>query len=564
MKLSVFLRLDLMALLFLLVIGLACSASKDSVKLDLAVINGKIWTGDPANPRVEAVGVVDNKVYITGSSKDIKKLVGEKTKLIDLNGRFASPGFIDSHVHFVDGGFYLLGVDLRDAGTKEEFRKRIAEKAKQLPKGAWILGGDWDHELWGGKLPEKEWIDAVTPNNPVFVNRYDGHMSLANSLAIKLAGVTKKTKTPQGGQIIKNRKGEPAGVFKDAAMGLISAFIPEHSEEELTLAVEAALEDARIHGVTTVHDVNYNIERLEVYDKLNKQGRLTCRIYGTVPLSGMEKLDSLKTIEGLKNEFIKLGGVKAFADGSLGSTTAMFFEPYEDEPDTKGILMDLMFPLSKTRERFIKADKAGYQIFIHAIGDSAISLILDIFEEVEKENGKRDSRHRIEHSQHMHPKDYKRYADMNVIASMQPYHAIDDGRWAEKRIGPERCKNTYAFRTFLDNNVKLAFGSDWSVAPMDPVLGLYAAVTRRTIDGKNPDGWYPEQKISVEEAMKGYTTEAAYAGFEENIKGDLSKGKLADIVILSESPFDVSPEKIKDIKIDFTIVDGKVVYERKQ
>lgn len=527
-------------------------------KADLIFVNGKIWTVDKSKPVAQAVAVLGDKIIAVGSNSEIKKYAGKNTKIVDLKRHLMLPGFIDDHTHFVSGGFQLMSVNLRDAKTPEEFAQRIKEYAEKNP-GRWITGGDWDHELWGGELPRKEWIDKYTQNVPVFVTRYDGHMGLANSLALKLAGITRETPDPPGGLIVRDENGEPTGILKDEAMSLVYRVIPEPTLEERINAIKLALEEAKKLGLTGIHDIG-TTEDLRAYQELYKRGELTLRVYLRLPISQWEDLAKLGIEVPFGNDFIRIGSLKAFADGSLGSMTALFFEPYDENPNTKGLATDIVID-GRLEKWAIEADKAKLQLSIHAIGDSANSLVLTLFEKIVRENPSWDRRFRIEHAQHIHPKDFARFKNLNVIASMQPYHAIDDGRWAEKRIGKERCRTSYAFRTFLDHGVKLCFGSDWNVAPLSPILGIYAAVTRQTLDGKHPEGWFPEQKISVEEAVECYTINNAYAEFAENEKGSITPGKFADFVVLSENIFNIPGEKIKDVEVLMTVVGGKIVYQ---
>jgi predicted amidohydrolase YtcJ len=531
---------------------------------DLVLVNGKIWTVDDKRPEVEAVAVLGNRIAAVGSNEEIRKWIGANTKVIDLQGKRVTPGFNDSHVHFLDGGMGLASVQLRYARTPEEFRDRIRDFAAKQPKGRWILNGNWDHENWTPPaLPTRRLIDAVTPDNPVFINRLDGHMCLANSLALKLAGVTRETPDPPGGTIVRDAGGEPTGVLKDAAMSYVTKVIPNPSEDVMAEAIRAALAYAAENGVTSVQDMSASPDVFGVYQRLLANGELTARVYGVQPLSDWGRLARVGICAGFGNDKLKIGGLKGFADGSLGSTTALFFEPYLDAPNTTGLPSDEMFPEGKMLNNIIGADKAGLQIAVHAIGDKANKAILDMFAEVVKRNGARDRRLRIEHAQHLRPEEIKRFGAERVIASMQPYHAIDDGRWAENRIGPNRAKGTYAFRSLLDAGATLAFGSDWFVAPMEPLMGIYAAVTRRTLDGKRPQGWVPEQKITVAEAVRAYTMGSAYASGDEKLKGSIEAGKLADLVVLSDDIFKIDPIQIEKVKVVTTIFDGKVIYERK-
>ena len=544
--------------------ALPVHADNSTLAPDIIIVDALVRTMDPARPTAEAVAILGNRIVAVGSDVEIRKLAGDKTRVIDAKKRLVLPGFNDAHVHFLSGGFQLSSVDLRDANTPEEFAERIRHFASNLPAGRWITGGDWDHERWPtAQLPTKELIDRHTPNTPVFVNRLDGHMALANSLALKLAGVTSQTVDPPGGVIVRDAKGEPTGILKDAAQSFVWKVVPDSSFEEKLDAARAATNYAAQLGVTSVQDMSAGAD-VGVYQALLDRGELKTRIYAMTPLTAWERLARAGVRAHFGSEMLRVGGLKAFSDGSLGSTTALFYDPYNDAPTTSGIPSDEMFPEGAMLKRVHDADRAGLQILIHAIGDRAIDLILSIFEQVEKENGTRDRRFRIEHAQHIRPQDIPRFARDKVIASMQPYHAIDDGRWAEKRIGKERAKTTYAFRSLLDSGATLAFGTDWTVAPLNPMFSVYGAVTRRTIDGKNPKGWVPEQKISVEEAVRAYTIGSAYAEFQDQIKGTIANGRLADVVILSSDIFKIDPVEIENVKVLMTIVGGQVVYEARE
>ena len=530
---------------------------------NVIIVNATIHTMDPQQPTAEAVAIYGNRIVAVGSTKEIKKLAGSGTRTIDAKKQLVLPGFNDSHVHFLSGGFQLSSVDLRNAESPDEFAERIRRFAEKLPAGRWITGGDWDHERWNNTpLPTKELIDRFTRNTPVFVSRLDGHMALANSLALKLAGVTRETLDPPGGLIVRDpRSGEPTGVLKDAAMCYVWKVVPDSSFEEKLAAARAATEHAAKLGVTSVQDMSAGVD-VGVYQTLLDRGELKTRIYAISPLPAWERLARTGVRAHFGSDMLRIGGLKGFADGSLGSTTAFFYEPYKDAPNTRGLAGDEMFPDGAMHNRVRDADRSGLHVMIHAIGDQANDLILTLFEQVRRENGERDRRFRIEHAQHLRRQDIPRFKGAGVIASMQPYHAIDDGRWAEKRIGKERAKTTYAFRSLLDSGATLAFGTDWTVAPLDPVLTIYAAVTRRTLDGKNSEGWVPEQKISVEETIRAYTVGSAYAEFQENVKGSITPGKLADLVVLSRDIFKIDPKDIEKTTVVLTVMDGRIIYER--
>jgi predicted amidohydrolase YtcJ len=528
---------------------------------DIVFTNAKIWTVDPSRPEAEAVAVINGRIAAVGSAAGIKKWIGKNTTVIDVKKKRMLPGFIDNHTHFMTGGFQLQSVDLRTAKDEQEFARIIGERAKARPD-AWITGGDWDHDLWkSGKLPSKEMIDAVTPNTPVFVNRYDGHMALANSAALKLAGITKATPDPAGGTIVRDPKtGEPTGLLKDEAMSPLWALVPAPSDEDMLTAAKLALAEARKFGVTSIQDMTYsNGDRdIKIYRELQRRGELTARMNCVGYISNWKHLALSGIQVPFGDDMVTLGPLKAFVDGSLGSSTALFSEKFLNE-DTYGLPMDVVTD-GRLERWATSADSARLQLRVHAIGDSANGLMLDMFDRIIRRNPTWDRRFRIEHAQHIHPKDFVRFKQLGVIASVQPYHAIDDGRWAIKRIGDERCKTTYPFRSFLDAGVKMCFGSDWTVAPLNPLLGVYAAVTRRTIDGANPDGWYPEQRITVKEAIECYTINNAYAAFEEHEKGSITPGKLADLIILSDDILTIDPVKIEDVRIEMTILGGTIVH----
>jgi predicted amidohydrolase YtcJ len=544
-----------------MLIAAGCSrqpASAPAKPGTLAIVNAKIWTGDDAQPLAQALVIDGTTLTLVGTNDDARKANAAQT--IDAGGRLIVPGFTDAHTHFREGGFGLASVQLRDARSRDEFVARIKAFAATVPAGTWIMGGNWDHSLWGGELPTREWIDAVTPDHPVWINRLDGHMSLANSVALKLAGITRATKDIPGGAIVRDRKGEPTGVLKDNAMGPVDAVVPAPSAEMKDRALVAAMKYVNEQGVTTVHNMG-TWDDLETFERAAKAQTLTTRIYAVTPLAEWERLRDAVTAktyggaDGRGDEWLRVGGLKGFMDGSLGSHTAMFDEPFADSPKDRGLWVN---PPEKMYEWISGADKAGLHVMVHAIGDRAIGTLLDIYERVAKEDGARDRRFRVEHTQHLREQDIPRFAQLGVIASMQPYHAIDDGRWAEQFIG-ERIATTYAFRSLIDAKATLAFGSDWFVAPATPLEGIYAAVTRRTLDDKNPDGWVPAQKITVEEALRAYTANGAYASFDEARKGTLVAGKLADLVVLDRDLFAIAPQEIRNAKVLTTVVGGKVV-----
>ncbi len=538
-----------------LLLALAGCAATDPADL---VVFGRVWTGDSAQPFVQAVATRGDTIIALGDSATIARLVGEKTTVLANGGGLVTPGLMDGHVHFLSGGYQLSSVDLRPADSPADFVARLKAFAAERRPGEWILGGDWDHERWpGSPLPRRDWIDSVTPKNPVFLSRLDGHMGLANSLALRAAGITRTTRPIPGGTIVKDpRTGEPTGVLKDEAMGPIYAAIPATTPAQDDAALDRALAFVASKGVTAVAAVSAPWNEVAAFKRARAAGALTLRVALYPALADWHRVADTVAANGPGDDWIRLAGVKGFVDGSLGSTTALFFDPYEDEPGTTGLLVT---PEDSLRSQIGRADSAGLQVVVHAIGEKANALVLDIYDSVAKAHGPRDRRFRIEHAQHLRPADVGRMAAQGVVASMQPYHAIDDGRWAGKRLG-KRVVNSYVFKSLLEHGAHLAFGSDWTVAPIDPLLGIYAAVTRRTLDGKNPDGWIPEQKISVEQALKAYTSGDAFGVFAEGSRGMLRKGYRADLVLLDRDLFNIPPEEIESAQVRATIVGGRPVF----
>lgn len=542
----------------LLAVALAAPACTRT-RADL-VVYGRVWTGDSARPWAEGVAVRGAEVAAVGDRGEIARMVGRDTRVIDNGQALVTPGFGDSHTHFISGGFQLASVDLRDADTPQEFIRRIAAFARRQPPGRWIVGGDWDHERWAGSpLPRREWIDSVTPDNPVFVNRLDGHMALANSAAMRLAGVTRATRDVSGGQIVRDpRTGEPAGVFKDNAQGLIGHAIPDPSAEEMDTALALAMRHAAEHGVTNVHGMG-SWGDFNAFRRARARNALTTRVYAFVPIATWRMLADTVRALGRGDGWLRWGGLKGFMDGSLGSTTAALYEPYLDAPTSRGLLV---VDSAEMRQAIISADSAGLHLAVHAIGDRANAMLLQFYADAIQRNGARDRRFRDEHSQHLRRQDIPRFGQLGVIPSMQPYHIIDDGRWAWKRLDPARLAGTYAMHALLETGAHLAFGSDWTVAPLDPIKGLYAAVTRRTLDDRNPNGWIPEQKIALDEALRAYTVGVARAGFQDDRGGVLRPGMLADLALLDRDLFRIAPETIDQAQVRATVVGGRVVYQR--
>lgn len=533
----------------------ACKQATSAADKLILYTNGKIWTGDTANPIANSMVVQGNTLIFVGARTGSP----DADSVVDLKGCMVVPGFIDNHTHFLSGGYQLSGVDLRKAKTPAEFISFLNAFIKADPGNSWILGGDWDHEAWGGVLPNRQWIDSITGDRPVLLSRYDGHMALANTAALQVAGIDRHTKEVAGGEIVRETNGEPTGVLKDEAMGLVYARIPEPTAAQLDGWLHLATAHAHRNGVTQVHDVGSygGWTDLETYRRAHAAKKLDLRVYSLVPLSTWKKLETFVSQNGRGDDRLHWGGLKGFVDGSLGSTTAWFYKPYLDAPHTAGLVLNDTLEL---RQWILDADAAGLQVAVHAIGDRANDWLLNVYEEAGQRNGQRDRRFRIEHAQHLSEAAISRFAALDVVPSVQPYHAIDDGRWAAKRLDDDRLRRTYPFASLLQAGAPMTFGSDWTVGPLTPIEGIYAAVTRRTLDDNNPEGWYPEQKITVEQALTCYTRNNAYAGFHENKTGMLKAGLLADFVVLSHDLLTIPPEQIKDIQVLQTYLDGKKVF----
>lgn len=547
------------SLVFLAWLGLFCAPAPGQAGLRSMVLRGgQIWTAAPERPTATAIVLEGERIAFVGDDEAASEWIRAGTRVVELEGRRVLPGLIDAHVHVLWGGDELLAPDLRSAKSEREFAQRLAAAAAEVPAGTWLTGGLWDHENWpGGALPTRAVLDEFTPDHPVFVSRLDGHMGVANSRAIEIAKVTAETPAPTGGEIVKDPEtGEPAGVFKDTAMVLISRHVPRWDDAARLRRARAALRHAAELGVTGLHDMLPGYPPIETYQQLRSAGELTCRITFFSPLASVDRWGAVRIGRGFGDDWLQLGGCKAFADGSLGSTTAWFFEPYADAPETRGLPMPAMLDGSM-RDNLATCGRLGLQPAIHAIGDRAIRELLDHFAATENLE-----RPRIEHAQHIDPKDFARFASQQVIASVQPYHAADDGRWAEKRIGAERSASTYAFRSLLDAGVMVAFGSDWPVAPLSPWLAMEAAVTRQTLDGAHPDGWVPAQKVSIEEALLAYTRGSAYASFDEADRGVLRPGALADLIVLDRDVLTIDATEISEVNVNLTVVGGRVVWER--
>lgn len=526
------------------------------VPVDTILTNARIWTGEGRAVFTDALGLVDGRVAALGVEA-ARSLADKRTRVIDFGGAFVTPGFTDCHVHFTLASSMLGQPSLRDAADRGEFARRIGEAARALPPGTWIEGGNWDNDLWGGELPTRDWIDAVSPQTPVAVLRYDLHMALLNTRALELLGLGDGTPDIAGGVIGRDAKGRLTGIFKDAAKDMALARIPARSAAQVDAANRRGIALALSKGVTQVHETGIDWNTFESARRMRAAGDLPMRFYAMTPLKDWARLRDVIAAEGRGDHFVRWGGCKVVFDGSLGSRTALFYEPYLDDPATRGITVtDPAELLDLARA----ADAAGLQIAAHAIGDRANDIVLDTLEQVAKANGPRDRRSRIEHAQHLNPASIGRFAQSGVIASVQPFHAVDDGRWAVRRIGPERLKTTYAFESLIRSGAHVCFGSDWPVAPIDPLTGLKAAVLRETLDGANPGGWYPEQRVEIHDALLAYTRGAAYAGAHEAHTGTLAPGRLADFVVWDRDLAAIDPQQLDKARVVSTHIGGQRVH----
>ncbi|HZH32965.1 MAG TPA: amidohydrolase [Pyrinomonadaceae bacterium] len=556
----------------------ATAAAHAPRRVDLVLTNGRIFTADERGTIAEAVAVEGERIVAVGTSAEIARAyTGART--VNLRGRLVTPGFNDAHLHFINGGLSLLRVELVGARSLAEAQARIAAKVRELPPGAWILGRGWDHTLWGGEWPTKADLDAVAPNNPVFVQRVDGHVSWTNTLALRQAGVTRETPAPEGGEILHDAGGQPTGILKETAATLVGRIVPEPSRAERMQAAERALAEARRYGITSIHD-NSGYEATELYRELLQAGKLTVRVaeWGNFE-DPVEKLKAQRLefasfkIDPLR---IRLTALKGYVDGTLGSRTAAMLAPFADDPHNSGIPRR---PLEELTRMIIERHNAGFQIALHAIGDRANRMALDGFETaLDQRSGVNSKmtadekylnrvpgafiRHRIEHSQVVAPSDFARFRSLGVIASMQPSHAISDKRWAQDRLGEYRVQGAYAWHMMRSFGVRVAFGTDWPVEPINPYLGLYAAVTRRSTEGDPVGGWWPQERLSIADAIRCYTAEPAFASFEEKDKGQIAPGMLADLVVHSRDLLTIKPEEILQTEAVLTILGGRVVHEK--
>jgi predicted amidohydrolase YtcJ len=522
--------------------------------------NGRIYTNDPGDRWAQAMLVRGEEILAVGNDDEVSGLAEKGTKVVDLEKHFVMPGFNDAHVHLGGAGEDWLAVRLFGAATVAELQMRLAAAVAEHKPGEWITGFGWDHTLWPEKkFPNRQQLDEIAPKNPVILTHVSGHVAVANSLALQLAGITKDSPNPSGGEIEKDEKGEPTGMLKEgAAMRLVESKIPARTEAQRRHGIELALADVAKNGVTSVQD-NSAWEDFLTYRALKNDGKLTVRITEWLPFPApLEKLEQMRRDGGTTDPWLRTGALKMVTDGALGSRTAAMLAPYSDEAKTSGIM--IMEP-DKLRQLAIERDKAGFQLNFHAIGDRANRVALDAFEAAAKANGPRDRRDRIEHAQVVSASDFSRFARLQVIASMQPSHETSDMRWAEQRVGPERAKGAYAWATMQKFGVRLAFGTDYDVEPISPFRGLYACVTRELPDGGPQGGWEPQEKISLDNCIRAYTSGSAYGEFMEGKKGELKEGEFADFIVLSNDLTKIEAREYTKTKVLRTVVGGRLVYQ---
>ncbi len=546
--------------------------------ISLLLYNGKVFSADENSTIYEAVAVDGERIVAVGTSKDLQAKY-KAAKEIDLKGKLVTPGFNDAHIHFVGVGMSLLQVDLNGSKTLDEARRRIAAKVKETPKGEWILGRGWDHTLWNNRLPTRQDLDDIAPNNPVFLQRVDGHIAWANSAAFKLAKVTRDTKAPEGGEIVFDKNGEPAGVVKETAQGLIGNVIPPPSSQMVTKGLMLALDEAKKYGLTSVQG-GEDADAMPLYVKLLSENKLTVRvaIWQDFEKSVADLKKERADFDALKLDHsrLKFSMLKGYLDGSLGSRTAAMLAPYSDDPANSGIPRR---PAEEMIKMIVERDAAGFQIGLHAIGDKSNRIALDGFAEANTERIKRESigltelssyrpfaqsssRHRIEHAQVVAPSDFERFAELGVIASMQPTHAISDKRWAGERLGEYRVLGAYSWHLFESYGVHVAFGTDAPVELLNTYQTLYAAVSRQDLEGNPVGGWQPQEKLSMADAIRKYTYESAYAEFAEKEKGEIKVGMFADLVVHSKDLLTIEAKEIMTTEPIYTIFNGKIIYQK--
>ena len=555
--------------------GVSAQSAPSKPKADVIFTHGNIYTGVVdttaslgAGKRAEALAVIGDRIVAVGARDEVMKMKGPETKIVDLDGRFVMPGFNDAHMHLASAGLEKMNVNLVGSKTLDEFRDRLRARCDAAAPGEWVLGGGWDETLWPVKVVPTRWdLDEVSGKHPVYLERVDGHIGVANTRALQLASVTVASKDPDGGKIDRDDSGTPNGILREKAQELVKSVIPKPTHEKRTDAIKLALEDMASHGITSAQDFS-QWEDFEIYEELETDGKLTARISEWLPFDeSLEDLNSKRNSHPASDNMLHTGMLKGFMDGSLGSKTAALLEPYSDDPKNSGIPQyDVAKLNAMTKERVL----AGYQVGFHAIGDKGVQMALDAFAEAEKAakdgkvkaaDGGTDYRLRVEHAQVTTPQQILRFKELKVIASMQPSHLLTDMNWAEARLGPKRAANSYAWAEFLRRGVVLAFGTDYPVEPVTPFRGIYAALTRESEDGKK--SYFSAQKLNIEQAIAAYTTGAAFAEFAEKQKGKLAPGMLADFVVLDQDITAALPPKIRETKVLRTVVGGKTVYEAK-
>jgi len=550
-------------------------AADTKAKADVIFVHGNVYTGVPANAqfasieRAEAIAVKGDRILAVGKTFDLEKFKGPQTQIVDLGGHFTMPGFNDAHLHLDDAGQTKLSLDLTGVKSLDELRSKVAAKVGESRAGEWILGSGWDETLWPVKATPTRWdLDEVSAGHPIFLGRIDGHIAVANTRALQLGSINLASRDPQGGHIDRNETGEPTGILRETAQESVEAVIPKPTHQQRRQGIELALADLAQHGVTSCQDYSPNWDSFQVYEELEKEGKLTARIREWLPFDeSVEDLTKKRDSHPQTDLMLHTGMLKGFMDGSLGSHTAAMLEPYADDPKNSGLpRYDQVRLNDMTVERVL----AGFQIGFHAIGDKGAQMALDAFAGAEKAakeakvkaaNGGDDYRLRIEHAQVTTPTEVTQFKQLKVIASMQPNHLLTDMRWAQDRLGPKRAATSYAWLSFLNSKVGLAFGTDYPVEPVTPFRGLYAAVTRKSENGKQE--YFPDQRLTIDQAIAAYTQGSSFAEFEEKEKGKLVPGMLADFVVLDRDVTASSPEKILGTKVLRTVVGAKTVYEAK-
>ena len=549
-------------LLLVLLLGLAAGLLSEPSDADVVLTNGNIYTVDVRLGRVEAIAITRGKIAAVGTAEEMQHWVGPETKVIDLEGKFVLPGFNDAHTHLANAGQGSLSVNVEGTRSIAEFQQRIRARLSEFEPGTWVVGRGWDHSLWEeNRMPTKADLDAVSTSHPMFFTRVDGHSAVANSLALEQAGITRSSEQPEGGEIVRDADGEPTGWLKENATGLVSGLIPAPTSEQRQRGLLLALAEAARYGVTSVQD-NSSWEDFQALRELKQEGKLTLRVTEWLPFDApLNRLEEMRKEGGATDPWLKTGALKGVTDGSGGSLSAAMLEPFANAPDNRGILL---YDPEQLKKMVVDRDAAGFQIALHAIGDRANRVALDAFEAALKINKRRNARHKIEHAQFVHRDDFARFKELDVIASMQPCHLLADMRWAPTILGPEREYEGYAIGTMRKAGARLAFGTDYPVEHINPLRGLYAAVTREFEDGGPEGGWLPEEKVSLEEAIRAYTLGSAFAEFEERRKGTLSPGKFADLIVLSQDITNVSPSELLRTDVLLTMVGGKIVYQKEQ